>query len=280
MKLLCNAKINLTLNITGKREDGYHLLDSVMQSVNLADEITVIPSDKITVDCSNQLFSGERNIAYTAAARFFEYTKISGGAKIYINKNIPDAAGLGGGSADAAGVILALNKIYSANLSEEELLNIALKCGADVPFCIKGGTKRVSGIGEILEDAPPFSNCFIVIAKNGTKPSTAEMYKRFDEIDNPKFADNDAFLKSLECENTEEALRFAENSFEAVTGLYGIDEIISSTNPIKVSLSGSGPSVFVVYTDERSANSALALLNEKNITAIKTTPADKSVIFE
>lgn len=280
MKLLCNAKINLTLNITGKREDGYHLLDSVMQSVNLADEITVIPSDKITVDCSNQLFSGEKNIAYTAAVRFFEYTKISGGAKIYINKNIPDAAGLGGGSADAAGVILALNKIYSANLSEEELLNIALKCGADVPFCIKGGTKRVSGIGEILEDAPPFSNCFIVIAKNGTKPSTAEMYKRFDEIDNPKFADNDAFLKSLECENTEEALRFAENSFEAVTGLYGIDEIISSTNPIKVSLSGSGPSVFAVYTDERNANSALALLNEKNITAIKTTPADKSVIFE
>ena len=280
MKLLCNAKINLTLNITGKREDGYHLLDSVMQSVNLADETTVIPSDKITVDCSNQLFSGERNIAYTAAARFFEYTKISGGAEIYINKNIPDAAGLGGGSADAAGVILALNKIYSANLSEEELLNIALKCGADVPFCIKGGTKRVSGIGEILEDAPPFSNCFIVIAKNGTKPSTAEMYKRFDEIDNPKFADNDAFLKSLECENTEEALRFAENSFEAVTGLYGIDEIISSTNPIKVSLSGSGPSVFAVYKDEESANSALALLNEKNITAIKTTPANKSVIFE
>ncbi|MDD6479296.1 MAG: hypothetical protein PUF48_05765, partial [Oscillospiraceae bacterium] len=87
MKLLCNAKINLTLNITGKREDGYHLLDSVMQSVNLADEITVVPSDKITVDCSNRLFSGEKNIAYTAAARFFEYTKISGGAEIYINKN-------------------------------------------------------------------------------------------------------------------------------------------------------------------------------------------------
>ncbi|MDD6479456.1 MAG: 4-(cytidine 5'-diphospho)-2-C-methyl-D-erythritol kinase, partial [Oscillospiraceae bacterium] len=196
------------------------------------------------------------------------------------NKNIPDAAGLGGGSADAAGVILALNKIYSANLSEEELLNIALKCGADVPFCIKGGTKRVKGIGEKLIDCPPFRNCFIIIAKNGTKPSTAEMYKCFDEIKNPKTADNDAFLKSLECENTEEALKFAENSFEAVTGLYGIDEIISSTNPLKVSLSGSGPSVFAVYKDEESAALCLALLKEKNITAIKTTPADKSVIFE
>jgi len=280
MKLRCNAKINLSLGIMGKREDGYHLIDSVMQSVSVSDKLTVNKGEEISVLCSDGELCGEGNIAYKAAVNFFEYTGIKGGAEILINKGIPQAAGMGGGSADAAGVIVALNEIYSASLSEKELCDIGLKVGADVPFCIIGGTARVKGIGEETEILPSVSGGYFVIAKNGIKSSTGDMYKRFDNLENPYIPDTDGLIEAINKGNLTDIANKTGNSFECLTGLYEIDEILKNTNSLTVSLSGSGPSVFAVYADLKEAEKAFLLLKEKNIEAYIATPESKGVVIE
>ena len=184
IKLKANAKINLSLYIKGKREDGYHYIDTVMQSVNLFDTLKLKKADKITLKCSKRELSGEDNLGYKAAELFFGETKISGGASIYIKKRIPEAAGLGGGSADAAAVLLGLNKLYNSGLSNEKMEEMAASLGADVPFFIKGGTQRSTGIGEVLEALKPFKSGYFVLAKCGTKPSTGEMYRLLDSKEN------------------------------------------------------------------------------------------------
>ncbi len=277
MRLKCNAKINLCLGVKGKREDGYHDLDGVMQSVDIFDIITVNKATDITVECSSREFSGQKNIAFTAAKVFFEATKITGGAKIFIEKGIPVAAGLGGGSADAAGVLLALNEIYKTDLSTAELSKLAVRLGADVPFFIEGGTMRARGVGEILDKLPCPSGIYFLIAKDGVKPSTAQMYNHLDNLENPYIPNTEEFIKALFCENIDEALTHIGNSFQSVTGLYGIDEILKDTNYNAICLSGSGPSVFAVYKDESDANSALKLLKSKGITAFKSVPIKHSI---
>ena len=277
MKVECNAKINLCLAVTGKREDGYHFIDSVMQSVSLFDTLTVEKADEINVTCSKSEFSGQKNIAYTAAKAFFEFSGVSGGADIYIEKGIPDAGGLGGGSSDAAGVILALDKIYNTNLKLDELLKIGLSVGADVPFCIVGGTLRVGGIGEKLKPLPPLKDIFFVVAKNGEKPSTKEMYQRLDGDKNPIFVDTQSFVKELSSKGFSSAAKYIDNSFKAVTGLFGIDEILKDTNSLAICLSGSGPSVFAAYKNENDADNALKILKDKKIEAYKTVPLEKGI---
>jgi len=278
MKLLCNAKINLTLGITGVREDGYHIIDSVMQSVNIRDEITVNKSEKITVICSKNEFSGEKNIAFSAAKEFFNFAKINGGVEIVIKKGIPDAAGLGGGSADAAAVIIALNIIYDTKLNINELCEIGLKVGADVPFCIVGGTARVKGIGEILEPLEAVENLWFVIAKNGIKSSTGDMYKKYDSLNTPFIPDTEAIVSAISNKDNKRISENIGNSFEEITGLYGIDKILKDTAPLSVSLSGSGPSVFAVYDKKADAEEALSALKKEKIKAFIATPESKGVI--
>ena len=141
MKCFAPAKINLSLDIVGKRSDGYHELCMIMQTVSLFDEIEIEKADEIKVDCNiKEIPTDERNLAYKAALEFFKYTGLKGGCEIYLKKVIPDGAGLGGGSSDAAEIILALNKLYNANLSETQMKEIAVKIGADVPFFIMKGT--------------------------------------------------------------------------------------------------------------------------------------------
>lgn len=277
MKLKCNAKINLCLEVKGKREDGYHLLDGVMQSVDIFDIVTVNKSEQLNVICSVAEFSGEKNITYTAAKMFFEYTNLTGGAEINIEKGIPDAAGLGSGSADAAGVILALNEIYKTNLSKSELLEIALKVGADVPFFIEGGTMRARGVGEILESLPTPKNIYFIIAKNGVKPSTAQMYKQLDNSKTGYLSNTEEFVESLFSGDIDLTLKNIENSFQTVTGLYEIDEILKDTGFDAICLSGSGPSVFAVYKDKNNAESALNLLKLKGITAFLAVPTSQAI---
>ena len=161
MKVKACAKINLTLDIVGKRCDGYHLIDSVFQSVSIFDELCVEKGDGITVKCSVGSIDNKDNIVCKAAEKFFENTKINGGAAIEIKKNIPLAAGLGGGSADAAAVIVALDRLYETKLSNEQICSIGLSVGADVPFCTVGGTARVGGIGEIVEKLPDIPDCAV-----------------------------------------------------------------------------------------------------------------------
>lgn len=278
MKLKANAKINLTLDIIGKREDGYHLIDSVFQSVDLCDVINVEKSYDITVKCSNDTITEKDNIAYKAAQKFFEYTHRDGGVKIVIEKHIPLASGMGGGSADAAAVIVALNKLYETDLSNEQLCEIGLSVGADVPFCIMGGTARVGGIGEQMMKLHDMPDCAILLIKHGAKLSTADMYRQVDAhpqdtyytqgmVDGIKNGDINAVCKNI------------FNAFSAVCDNDKLIEDIKATNPLAVSLSGSGPTVFAIYKNLYDANIAKETLKEKYY-PIVATPTASGIIIE
>lgn len=278
IELLCNAKINLTLDITSKREDGYHNLDSIMQSVSIADTVKVEKSDKILVECSVSAFSGEKNIAFSAAQRFFESTSINGGAVIYIEKHIPDAAGMGGGSADAAGVLIALDKLYETNLSAEQLGFIAKTVGADVPFCLFGGTKRVQGIGEIILDCTSLKNCVFLIVKKGEKLSTADMYRKLDQFSQTT-PNTENFVKVLKDGNLKHIAENLSNDFEKVCDVSKEKELLLQNGAIGVCLSGSGPSVFGIFENAELAQKAKEKIKDQCIFAEIATPKTQSIII-
>ena len=260
MVLRAYAKLNLTLDIVGKREDGYHLIDSVFQSVGVYDTVTVEKYIKTSVVCGG--LSGEKNIAFKAADRFFEFAGIKGGARIEISKNIPVCAGLGGGSADAAAVIIALNTIYGTNLKKSELAEIGLSCGADIPFFIYGGTARVGGIGEEVSPVNAIEDCFAVIIKEGEKQSTGDMYKRLDSMPDTN-KKTERFLKLLKEKGSAEALKISDNAFGALCADKALIKVLKSQNPVCVSVSGSGPSHFAVFDNENAADTAARVLKKE-----------------
>ena len=277
LKIKAAAKINLSLSVTGIREDGYHNIDTVMQSVSLYDTLFLSRADKITVECGEM--SGEKNIAYKAAKLFFEHTGKEGGAFIQIEKNIPDGAGLGGGSADAAAVLTGLDRIYNAGLSYETLVGLAVRLGADVPFMLMGGTARAKGIGEILEPLPALRDCFFIIAKNEKKPSTGEMYSALDrtEYQRPDISATVSALKSGSISGLSETLK---NSFSVLWRESPLQKILENTGAAAVSLSGSGPARFAVYESLAEAEMAKKELESKKIECFLCLPAEKSLIIE
>ena len=156
MKIRAYAKVNLTLDITAKRDDGYHEVCMIMQEISLYDTITIERSDSIEITCNVPFIPcDEKNLAYKAVVEYNKYTGKNTGAKIHINKIIPSGAGLGGGSSDAAAVVKALDELYKTNLSERDKMNICERLGSDVPFFIFGGTCLAEGRGEILTKLPP-----------------------------------------------------------------------------------------------------------------------------
>lgn len=282
IKIKANAKINLTLDILGKRPDGYHLVDMIMQSVSLCDniELSKLPQNEIIVTSSDNLLGGEQDICYKAAKLFFEKSELNSGVKININKNIPLAAGLGGGSADAAAVLLALNKMFSNPLSNTDLYNIAIKLGADVPFFLIGGTVYATGIGEQLTKLKDMPECYILIVKNGNKKSTAQMYKQLDDAES---YGNFNTKKAKEAINKGDLNKICLNIGNAFTQLWDINDIKSvmlSRGAMAVSLSGSGPSIFGIYDDYNNAVLALNAFLDNNIQAFLTTPAKDAIAFE
>ena len=279
MKLKACAKINLTLDVIGKRDDGYHLIDSVFQSVSLCDEITVEKSDTVSVICDDITICDKCNIAYKAAEKFFEYTAVDGGAEINIKKYIPLASGMGGGSADAAAVVVALDKIYNTNLTEAQLCEIGLSVGADVPFCILGGTARVGGIGEKMQKLSDMPDCAILLIKQGQKQSTAEMYKKIDSCPGAaRFTDDMA--DGIANGDLYKISQNVRNAFSAVCNNDVLINNIKTTNPLAVSLSGSGPTVFSIYDSVTKAETAFQELTALGYNPIITEPSNKGIIFE
>ncbi|MBO4432879.1 MAG: 4-(cytidine 5'-diphospho)-2-C-methyl-D-erythritol kinase [Clostridia bacterium] len=256
MVLKAYAKINLTLDIVGKREDGYHLIDSVFQTVGVYDDVVTEKAERITVECGD--LSGEENIAFKAAKEFFNFTGIRGGAKIKIGKKIPVCAGMGGGSCDAAAVIIALNEIYKTGLSVGELKKIGLNCGADVPFFFGGGTARVGGIGENVEPVPDITGFWALLLKEGKKKSTADMYKKLDSMPQKKAVTPD-FLKALETD-CKTALKMSENAFSPLVSDDNLTKFLKAQNPLCVSVSGSGPTHFALFDNFEAANKAAKAL--------------------
>ena len=173
------AKLNLSLDIVGVREDGYHLLRMIMQTIDLCDQIVLERADEISLTCNlPELPCDERNLAVRAAHAFFERTGLPGGVRMTLDKNIPHGAGMGGGSADAAAVLKGLNELCGTDLSQQELCEIGLRLGADVPFCIVGGTQLAEGVGERLTPLPPLPDCFLLVAKPEQGVSTPEATTR------------------------------------------------------------------------------------------------------
>ena len=280
IKVSANAKINLTLDIVGTNEKGYHLIDSVFQSVSLADKIIIKKAQGLNVLMPDSGVKCEDNIVYLAAQRFFEKTKILPCVSIEIEKNIPMSAGLGGGSCDAAVTLLALNKMFCFHLNDNELHEIALSLGADVPFALKGGTMRATGIGEKLEALSPMPECCFVLIKKGTKPSTGQMYARLDALNNLKHPDTDGAVSAINEGDIKELSKKMDNVFAALWDLKPICDLIKSTNPLTVTLSGSGPTAIAVYENEGNAKKATEILNKEKIECYLCTPEKSSCVFE
>lgn len=253
------AKINLTLDITGKRSDGYHTVDMVMQAVSLYDtvEITLLREEEIRVSCTEEAVpSDKRNTAYQAAQLFFKETGRSGGASVLIKKQIPMEAGLAGGSSDAAAVLLGLNKIYGGLLSSDELLRLACSIGSDVPFCLYGGTMRATGTGTQLQNVYQMPDCCIVLVKPPVGVSTKEAYALCDGRGYDMPVHSGELVACFKRGNIHDAARSLYNAFEQVLKLAPVKEIkekLLSFGAGGACMSGSGPTVFGIFTNEQKA---------------------------
>lgn len=260
------AKINLYLEVCGKREDGYHNIRSIMQTVSLFDTVTVeIVNNKsdITVSCNNPAVPNDhRNTAYKAAEYFLDSIGEKCGLNIRIDKKIPTESGLAGGSTDAAAVLRALNSLFENSMSNDEVLNIARMVGADVPFCYVQGCALCEGIGEIMTPIDSRLDCAYVILRSGEGVSTKEAYKSIDSL-NKRVPDNllSKNITAIQSGNVSELTLF--NSFEtAVLPKHSTASVLkdklSDLGAIHVLMSGSGPSVYGIFDDEISAKKAIA----------------------
>lgn len=260
MKIKAYAKVNLMLDILGTLPNGYHNLWMIMQSVSLYDTVTVTKNDseKITLTCNKEgIPTDEKNIAHKAACAFFDATQILNcGICIDIEKNIPSEAGLAGGSADGAAVIKALNELFDSRLTERELCRIGRKVGADVPFCITGGTCLAQNIGDVLAPLDDIPDCFFVLAKPKMGVSTKEAYESFDNATYIKKPKREKMLIASANGDFDEMCRLAANVFEQVIEVPERVEIkkIMRENNAKLSLmSGSGPTVYGIFENEKDA---------------------------
>lgn len=264
------AKINLSLDILGKLENGYHEVKMIMQSVNLFDLVIV---DKAPGGISLQtniktLPTGSKNIAYRACELFFRRTGIKGGAKILIHKNIPIAAGLAGGSGNAAAVLCALNALYDARLTDAQLSSIGTELGADVAYCIFGGTQLAEGIGEKLTPLPSLSPYAVVLVKPPVNISTQDIYTKTDYAPNLKHPDTDALLKAVSENNYTDICKNLGNIIETVTisdcpEISEIKKQMLEQGADGTLMSGSGPTVFGLFADNETAKKACNHFSKK-----------------
>lgn len=267
--LSAKAKINLYLDVTGKRADGYHLLETVMHTVSLCDTVTLTKTDRsgIEISCSEPLIPcNEKNIAYKCAAAFFEKTGISGGSvSIDIIKRIPSQAGMGGGSADGAAVLTGLDRLFETDLSENELISIGAKIGADIPFCIKGGCGYCTGIGEIIEPLPAIRGC-VLIGKGKAGISTAEAFGKIDSFGSGIGIPNIKKVFGNVSALTDIA-PYCRNIFDDVTSLEEVTDIkriMTESGAVCSAMTGSGSAVFGLFGSENIAANAQKVLKQRN----------------
>ena len=284
-----NAKINAYLNIHSRREDGYHNIISIMQTISLCDLVTVdfqpAPQTRIALSVSGntELPADCRNLAWRAAEHFLQRTSLTGSVQIMIQKHIPMAAGLAGGSADAAAVLRALNHLCGKPLLTDELCEVGLALGADVPFCIRGGAMLATGVGEHLERSSEMPTCTLVVAMGEAGISTPRAYATLDEkyaFFEHRIADtvavdeiidlwkNDALAASCTC---------FYNIFEEVvpkenTDVCTIKKMMNESGAVRSMMSGSGPSVFGIFQTQSEAEAACAALQEKGYKAFVCHP--------
>ena len=284
VKELAHAKINLFLDILSKRDDGFHDIKTVMHTVSLADEVTVSvassdrPSVKITNVSGVKLPIDNRNLAYRAAEFFLERTMIQASVTITLKKMIPVAAGLAGGSSDAAAVLRALNRLFKRPLTDKYLLSLATELGSDVPFCLIGGTVLCTGRGEELTRLPKAEIEHMVIAVADEHVSTPWAYARLDEIyEDFKFSRSDKtdehyadLMRRIENKDFTEfkLYNIFENAvFSTCIGAESIKGALLQLGATNAMMSGSGPSVFGIFKSKMLCDKAIASLSQRGISA-------------
>lgn len=265
VKVKAYAKINLMLDIIRKRRDGYHDLFMIMQSVGVFDTVVLErnKSKKISITSNiTDIPLDERNIAWKAAQAFFKAAnteKNAQGLHIHLEKRIPHAAGLAGGSADGAGVLVGLNALFGAGLSQEQLCTAGVQVGADVPFCITGGTCLAQGIGDVLHTLKPLPACSILLAKPEFGVNTGKAYSQFDTQGKNHAPDQLAMLCAMQSRDLKAISGHMENVFEQfieVPGRIEMKEIMRANGALGVCMSGSGPTVFGLFEDRQAAQKA------------------------
>ena len=255
------AKINLGLDVIGKLENGYHEVRMIMQSVDLYDKITVTRNDsgKITIKTNlSFLPTGPDNLVYKAADLLRQEFGIKDGIYIDLYKFIPVAAGMAGGSTDGAAVLKAVNQLFDLKLTDEELMERGAKLGADIPYCIMGGTALAEGIGEKLTKLPDCPRCYVVIAKPGISVSTRFVYENLVLDENTNHPDTDGMIKCIENNDIDGVAARLCNVLESVTEkeypiIADIKKDMLSHGAINALMSGSGPTVFGIFKDKEKA---------------------------
>lgn len=262
--LLAPAKLNLSLDVVGILPGGYHALDMVMQAVSLYEQVTLRRSVDLVVRIpGSRIPTGPKNTAYKAALAFFYYTGLLAGADITIRKSVPVRAGMGGGSADAAAVLVGLNTLYGAHLSMTELCALGASVGADVPFALMGGTCRVQGLGDLIKALPPCPDCWFTVVMPGYGISTPAAFAAYDEIGSPTHPDCAAQETAIRAGDLNGLCSAAGNALEVCAGgadTAALKEALTAHGARAALMTGSGAAVFGIFETENAARQAASAL--------------------
>lgn len=270
------AKINLGLDVLGTLPNGYHEVRMIMQTVDIWDELTFERTNEgivITTD-SGELPTDENNLIYKAAKWMQEEFAFSGGVRIHLQKKIPIAAGMAGGSADAAATLKGIRELYELKASEERLMELGVRIGADVPYCVMGGTALAEGIGERLTRLPAAPECTLVVVKPDWNISTREVYTRLDALEHYTHPDIDGMIASIERGDLAGVAERLGNVLEPVTvqicpPVRAIRVMMEQLGAIGSLMSGSGPTVFGIFEDPNKARAAAKVLSTSQHLMVK-----------
>lgn len=265
--VLAPAKLNLALDVVGLLPNGYHDLDMVMQTITLYERLTLRRAEEVRLHLPGSWVPvNEKNTAVKAARAFFRYTGLAGGVEMEIEKHIPVRAGMAGGSADAAGVLVGLNALYEARLSTSELCALGAGIGADVPFALMGGTCRVQGVGDFLKALPPCPPCWFVVAMPSVGVSTPEAFARYDQMGSPVHPDLAAQEAAIRAGDLAAVCAASGNALEHCSGAKEtphIRAILDEQGALASLMTGSGAAVFGVFDSEAKAQAARAALRQQ-----------------
>ena len=265
--VLAPAKLNLALDVVGLLPNGYHDLDMVMQTITLYERLTLRRAEEVRLHLPGSWVPvNEKNTAVKAARAFFRYTGLAGGVDMEIEKHIPVRAGMAGGSADAAGVLVGLNALYEARLSTSELCALGAGIGADVPFALMGGTCRVQGVGDFLKALPPCPPCWFVVAMPSVGVSTPEAFARYDQMGSPVHPDLATQEAAIRAGDLAAVCAASGNALEHCSGAKEtphIRAILDEQGALASLMTGSGAAVFGVFDSEAKAQAARAALRQQ-----------------
>ena len=274
LELKALGKINLGLDVLGRRENGYHDVRMVMQTVYLYDRIIMKKSKTPGIRLETNLYYlpvNENNLAYQAAQMLMDEFHIEEGVSIQLDKHIPVAAGMSGGSSNAAAVLFGMNRMFSLGLSQKELMERGVKLGADVPYCIMRGTVLAEGIGEILTPLSPMPKCYVLIAKPAISVSTKMVYEKLDSHEIEDHPDIDGILAGLKAGDLKKVAGSMGNVLERVTVdaypvIDQIKKMMIKEGALNAMMSGSGPTVFGIFEEKATARKAADAIRDARLT--------------